>query len=330
MRSCRASGRPARCSSAPTSAVRATTPAVPWRSCRTAGRSSPAARPRPTSRWPSPIQPAFGGELDAFLLAVSPTGALAWSTYYGGTRSERGRALALNAAGMLILAGQTFSPDMPLVRPAQPRTGGNRDTFVVELDSAVHGVQLRHVSRRQQQRRGQRRRRRPRRPRVHRRRRVLSVARARWARPTRSSMASPAASPASTPTCDGLDDDWETQFGTDPEHQRRRRRSRWRRLHQRPGTRQQHASDRLLHPLPRRRIDRRVLRRSHRAVQSGARHRHRGAALPARRRRRDPAGPRDSVTQPRHGQPRDDRRPRERGVRDRRSRATSRWSSTAR
>jgi hypothetical protein len=80
------------------------------------------------------IQPAFGGELDAFLIAVTPTGAVAWSTFYGGTRSERGRALAVNQAGTLILAGQTFSSDMPLLRPAQARTGGNRDTFVLELN----------------------------------------------------------------------------------------------------------------------------------------------------------------------------------------------------
>ena len=80
------------------------------------------------------IQPAFGGELDAFLVALSPTGGVAWATFYGGTRSERGRALALNASGTLVFAGQTFSPDMPVTRPAQLRTGGNRDTFVVELN----------------------------------------------------------------------------------------------------------------------------------------------------------------------------------------------------
>ena len=45
------------------------------------------------------IQPAFGGELDAWLAALSPTGGVAWSTFYGGTRSERGRALAVNAVG---------------------------------------------------------------------------------------------------------------------------------------------------------------------------------------------------------------------------------------
>jgi hypothetical protein len=80
------------------------------------------------------MQPTFGGELDAFLISVAPSGAVAWASFYGGTRSERGRALALNANGTLVLAGQTFSADMPLRNPAQTRTGGNRDTFVVELN----------------------------------------------------------------------------------------------------------------------------------------------------------------------------------------------------
>jgi hypothetical protein len=82
----------------------------------------------------APVQAAFGGGLDAFLFAIAPNGAVAWSTFYGGTRSERGRALALNVNGTLIFAGQTFSPNLPVVRPAQARTGGNRDTFVLELD----------------------------------------------------------------------------------------------------------------------------------------------------------------------------------------------------
>ena len=45
-------GRPARCSSAPTSAARQRRRPRRRGHCRTAGRSSPAARPRPTSRWP--------------------------------------------------------------------------------------------------------------------------------------------------------------------------------------------------------------------------------------------------------------------------------------
>jgi hypothetical protein len=81
----------------------------------------------------SALQPTFGGGLDAFIAAVSPTGQVAWSTYYGGTRSERGRAVAINASQTVVLSGQTFSPDLRLVGPTQPRTGGNRDTFVVLL-----------------------------------------------------------------------------------------------------------------------------------------------------------------------------------------------------
>ena len=252
-----------------------------------------------------------------------------WSTYYGGTRSERGRALALNPSGKLIFAGQTFSPDMPLLRPAQPRTGGNRDTFVVELDPPYtaftyatylggsnndegSGVAVDRVGRvftagaasypspgragsvrrlhlRHLQRPGRRRHRR-RRPR----RRVGDAVRHR------------------------------------PEHQRRRRGSGRRRLHQCPGAGQQHASDRLLHPLPGRRIDGRVLRRSHRAVQSRSRPRHRRAALPARRRRRDSS--RSSRFRPAAAPPSTPKRSSASRTRRSRpsSRATSRWSSTAR
>jgi hypothetical protein len=163
----------------------------------------------------SAIQPTFGGELDAFLLAVSPTGGVAWSTFYGGTRSERGRALAVNQAGKLIFAGQTFSSDMPLTRAAQARTGGNRDTFVVELNppytAFTHatylggsnndegsGVAVDSVGR------------------------VFTAGAASYPSPG-SLGASDAfiygisSGLAGVDTdSDGMDDDWETQFGTDP------------------------------------------------------------------------------------------------------------------
>ena len=67
-------------------------------------------------------------------MAISPTGVVGWATYYGGSRSERGRAVAINANGQLVFAGQTFSPNLPVLRATQQTTGGNRDTFVVQLD----------------------------------------------------------------------------------------------------------------------------------------------------------------------------------------------------
>ena len=83
----------------------------------------------------TPVQPAFGGGLDAFVAAFTPTGSLALSTYYGGTRSERGRALALNGSGKLILSGQTFSPDLPVVRACAREIRDLIDRLVPELRS---------------------------------------------------------------------------------------------------------------------------------------------------------------------------------------------------
>jgi len=164
----------------------------------------------------SPIQATFGGGVDAWLIVLSPTGAVGWSTYYGGTRSERGRALAVNASGKLIFAGQTFSPDMPLVRPAQGRTGGNRDTFVVELDPPYtsftyatylggtdndegSGVAVDNVGR------------------------VFTAGTADYASETGAGGASDAfvyglstGLAGADTDGDGLPDDWETQFGLDP------------------------------------------------------------------------------------------------------------------
>ena len=160
-------------------------------------------------------QPAFGGGMDAFLVLVSETGALATSTYYGGTRSERGRALALNQAGKLIFSGQTFSPDLPVVRAAQPRTGGNRDTFVVELDSPYtaftyatylggsnndegSGVAVDRVGR------------------------VFTAGAASYPSPGALGASDAFIYGISSGLAgvdtdgDGLDDEWETQFGTDP------------------------------------------------------------------------------------------------------------------
>jgi hypothetical protein len=161
------------------------------------------------------IQPVFGGELDAWLASVAPTGGVAWSTFYGGTRSERGRALALNAAGTLVFAGQTFSADMPLTRAAQARTGGNRDTFVVELNPPYtaftyatylggsnndegSGVAIDRVGR------------------------VFTAGTASYPSPGAQGASDAFIYGVSSGLAgvdtdgDGLDDDWETQFGTDP------------------------------------------------------------------------------------------------------------------
>jgi hypothetical protein len=164
----------------------------------------------------TPFQPAFGGAVDAFLAYFSPSGAITWSTYVGGTRSERGRALAINrATNKVIFTGQTFSPDLPVVRPAQPRTGGNRDTFVLELDppfatptyttylgasnnDEVSGVAVDGIGR------------------------VYAAGAASYPSPGANGASDAFVYGLSTGQAgvdtdgDGLSDEWETQFGTDP------------------------------------------------------------------------------------------------------------------
>jgi hypothetical protein len=88
----------------------------------------------------SPFQAAPGGALDAFILVITPGAGVTMSSYYGGTRSERGRGLALNAGGRLVLVGQTMSANLPVTLPAQRVTGGNRDTFVVQLAPPYNAV----------------------------------------------------------------------------------------------------------------------------------------------------------------------------------------------
>ena len=162
------------------------------------------------------VQPTFGGGMDAFLLALTPTGALDWATYYGGTRSERGRALALNASGKLIFAGQTFSPDMPLIRPAQARTGGNRDTFVVELNPPYTAVTYATYLGGSNNDEGSG-------VAVDRIGRVFTAGAASYPSPGALGASDAFVYGISSGLAgvdtdgDGLDDDWETQFGTDPE-----------------------------------------------------------------------------------------------------------------
>ncbi len=73
---------------------------------------------------------------DVFLAEIAPSGAaLLAATYFGGSRFDRGYALALDAAGRPTIAGNTNSLDLPLtagvVGPAHQGLG---DAFVARFD----------------------------------------------------------------------------------------------------------------------------------------------------------------------------------------------------
>jgi len=68
---------------------------------------------------------------DAFVAKFNPAGGLAWSTYYGGSMTDRASAIAIDGSGRLAIAGTTDSPDLPIAAPsAQPGLAGQSDAFV--------------------------------------------------------------------------------------------------------------------------------------------------------------------------------------------------------
>lgn len=89
------------------------------------------------------FQPRFGGgNADAFVTKLDPTGAtLLYSSYLGGTNTDVGYGIAVDADGNAYVAGQTCSLDFPLANPVQPASGGNCDAFISKI-SILNGIQL--------------------------------------------------------------------------------------------------------------------------------------------------------------------------------------------
>jgi len=79
-------------------------------------------------------QPASANFLDAFVTVFASDGSgLLYSTYAGGGFSEGARAVAVDAQGAIVIAGQTYSDDFPVVNAAQPVKAAFDDTFILKL-----------------------------------------------------------------------------------------------------------------------------------------------------------------------------------------------------
>ena len=85
----------------------------------------------------SPVQPANGGEVDAFVTKLNAAGgALLYSTYLGGVGIDFGFAIALDASNNAYVTGGTDSIDFPTVSPAQAAFGGGlADALVTKLNA---------------------------------------------------------------------------------------------------------------------------------------------------------------------------------------------------
>jgi len=80
-----------------------------------------------------------GGINDAFLLKFTNTGALLWSTYYGGNGNDRGHSLAVDGSDNVFMTGFTRSTNFPTLNPGSGvyfqvgNAGGIYDTFMLKF-----------------------------------------------------------------------------------------------------------------------------------------------------------------------------------------------------
>jgi len=85
----------------------------------------------------NPLQGTIGGNSDAFVTKLNPTGdALVYSTYLGGSSSDEGKGLVVDDLDNCYITGSTYSDDFPTENPFQGTIGGEQDAFVAKLNQS--------------------------------------------------------------------------------------------------------------------------------------------------------------------------------------------------
>jgi hypothetical protein len=109
-----------------------------------AGYAYVAGRTGGASNFPvtaSAFQPIAGGFQDGFVSVLSPDGgSLVYSSYLGGDLNDQARAIVLDAAGYVYVAGGTMT-GFPTTAGAFQRTvGGFGDAFVAKINVGQTGI----------------------------------------------------------------------------------------------------------------------------------------------------------------------------------------------
>ena len=89
----------------------------------------------------NPFQASSGGSYDAFVTKLNAAGnALVYSTHLGGSGTDYGQGIAVDAEGNAYVVGYTYSKDFPTVNPFQPTLNGLINAFVTKFDGVGNGV----------------------------------------------------------------------------------------------------------------------------------------------------------------------------------------------
>ena len=85
---------------------------------------------------PGSVQPYFGGgEKDAFVIKVDPDGTnLEYITYIGGTGTDEGTGLVIDAEGCAYVTGGTSSTDLPVVNAYRNSNAGGYDAWMAKIN----------------------------------------------------------------------------------------------------------------------------------------------------------------------------------------------------
>lgn len=84
-----------------------------------------------------PLQQGLGGSDDVFVAKVSPTGALVYSTYFGGNGEDEAQGVAVDSSERAYITGETKSnaQTFPLKNAFQSTRIGASDAFVAKLNA---------------------------------------------------------------------------------------------------------------------------------------------------------------------------------------------------
>ena len=88
------------------------------------------------------LQRAFqGGEYDAVVTKINADGSdLIYSTYLGGSGTDRAWSIVVDAGENAVVSGSTASTNLPTLSPLQPVNGGGYDAFLVQLDQSASAL----------------------------------------------------------------------------------------------------------------------------------------------------------------------------------------------
>jgi hypothetical protein len=83
----------------------------------------------------NPFNITYSGDKDCFFTKYDATGSQIFSTFIGGAGDDRGESIALGSDGDFYITGSTQSSDFPSVNAFNSTYSGERDVFILRLNS---------------------------------------------------------------------------------------------------------------------------------------------------------------------------------------------------